>query len=107
MTEDRHLRVSPGVAFTAMLSVLLVGAGGTWLVMRNGHDLNSAPPDGPGVKEAPSAGPRSSTPPRGAVVTLTKEAIERAGIVVTRVSIKGGTNSLRLPGVVEPNPYPQ
>ena len=40
-------------------------------------------------------------------MTLTPEAIQRAGIVVAPVSSGSGSARLRLPGVVEPNAYKQ
>ena len=41
------------------------------------------------------------------VVTLTPEAIQRAGIVLAPVSAGRDTSALRLPGVVQPNAYKQ
>jgi len=38
-------------------------------------------------------------------VNLTKDAVDRARIIVTRVSRQAATDSLRVPGVVEPNAY--
>jgi RND family efflux transporter MFP subunit len=58
----------------------------------------------------PSAVPLSSTMPTAAsevVVTLTPEAIQRAGIVLAPVSTGGDRTALRLPGVVQPNAYKQ
>src|SRR5262249_59499578 len=58
-----------------------------------------------------SAGSPSPTPApnvaSGAVVSLTPEAIQRAGIVLAPVSTGGDTSALRLPGVVQPNAYKQ
>jgi len=106
MSEARQLRVSPGVAVGALLSVLLVGAGGTWLLMRDGHDLHNVPADTFRASEAPSIRPVPTTQ-SDVVVTLTKDAVDRAGIVVTSVSMGAATDSLRVPGVVEPNAYRQ
>jgi RND family efflux transporter MFP subunit len=41
------------------------------------------------------------------VVTLTRDAVARAGIMVTHVSTQSVGNDLRLPGIVEPNAYRQ
>jgi len=41
------------------------------------------------------------------VVPLTRDATERAGIVLSQVATQAVTDSLRLPGVVEPNAYRQ
>jgi RND family efflux transporter MFP subunit len=119
MTEERRLQVSPTVAATAVLSMLLLGAGGTYLLMRNverhaPESMSSAAPTAGGSNAVqPSSG--SSSPPQerppapapDVVVALTKEAVGRAGIGVTQVSAQAGTESLRLPGVVEPNSYRQ
>jgi RND family efflux transporter MFP subunit len=41
------------------------------------------------------------------VVTLTKEAANRAGIAVAPISTQTGSDRLRVPGVIEPNAYRQ
>src|SRR5262245_45844313 len=51
-------------------------------------------------------GSGASIPPE-VVVQLTKEAAARAGIEVGRVMTQPVSDSLRLPGVVEPNAYRQ
>lgn len=115
MTDSRRLHVSPGVAAAAVLSVLIAGAGGTYLLMRNGRLPASAAMDSHATtasNQAPtpaSAGPREGSPaPRAdAVVTLSPDAANRAGIEVTPVSTGTATGSLRVPGVVEPNAYRQ
>jgi RND family efflux transporter MFP subunit len=118
MTEERRLHMSPAVAATAVLSILLIGAGGTYVLMRGGPLLVSPQPaDARNVTAANQAQPLGPVPspvqerPVGiqpdVVVTLTTGAVERAGIAVTQVSTRAGTESLRLPGVVEPNAYRQ
>jgi membrane fusion protein, heavy metal efflux system len=112
MTQERRLHVSPWVAAMAVLSMLLVGAGGMYVLMRNTRIPAAAYLGTP----IPPAVPPQATPPdveRGSgtlpdvVVPLTKDAAERAGIVVTQVTTQAATDRFRLPGVVEPNAYRQ
>ena len=106
MTEDRRLRVSPGVAIASLLSVLIVGAGGTYFLTRD----HAAPVSSSGSAASTSERTSANLPPGrggGGVVSLTKDAVDRVGIVVTEVSIQPASNSLRVPGVVEPNAYRQ
>jgi RND family efflux transporter MFP subunit len=114
------LNVSPAVAAGVLLSMLLVGAGGTLLLLRNGrgsvdrsasgaapHAHNkSAATAVPGSPSSPVA-PGSPAEVPDVVISLTSDAVDRAGIATTRVSTGAATASLRLPGVVEPNAYRQ
>ena len=95
------------------LVFLAIGAGLAYVVMR------PAPPtvgNGPSAAtSASSSRPSTATPQTAPAnvpspevsVTLTPEAIQRAGIVVVPVSSGSGSTQLRLPGVVEPNAYKQ
>lgn len=109
MTEEHRLQISPVVATAAVLSMLLVGAGGTYVLMRDGRIpvANVDAPSATAVPQpaAPPAIERGSAMLPDVVVPLTREAAERAGIVLTRVRTQAVTDSLRLPGVVEPNAY--
>lgn len=118
MTESRRLHVSPGLAAAAALSVLIIGAGGTYVLMRNGQRPANAPMDAHGAtatNQAPAPGGAASAgtqdgsraPHADVVITLSKEAADRAGIEVTPVATRAATDSLRVPGVVEPNGYRQ
>jgi membrane fusion protein, heavy metal efflux system len=98
MTEGRQLHVGPGVAAAAALSMLLTGAVATYVLMRDRRDSAPAPPPSRSEERAPAA---------GVAVTLTKDAIDRAGITVTQVSTQAATEKLRLPGIVEPDAYRQ
>jgi len=108
MTEPHRLNVSPVVATIAVLSTLLVGAGGMYFVMRDGRIPDSARAAAPAVPQpmSPAANREPATLP-DVVVPLTKEAGERAGIELTKVTTQSVSESLRLPGVVEPNAYRQ
>jgi len=105
MTEDRRLRVRPGVAVVSLLAVLIVGAGGMYLLTRGRHMPVSSTATAASSNEPQPATGSSST--LGVVVSLTRDAVDRSGIVVTEVSVQPATNSLRVPGVVEPNAYRQ
>ena len=111
MTEERRLQVSPVVALVAVLSTLLVGAGGMYFLMRDGRTPRGSQTtaQGAAATSAPSAPAvnRGSPTSPDVVVPLTKEAAERAGIELTKVATQSVSDSLRLPGVVEPNSYRQ
>lgn len=62
----------------------------------------------PAVPKEPTADPAAGQAPLADVtITLTKEAVDRAGIVVAPVRRATAAGSLRLPGVVEANEYRQ
>lgn len=112
MTEEHRLHVHPVVAALAVLATLLVGAGGMYFLMR---DRRPIPDATSAVVPAATAAPQPTSPAvdpepatlRDVVVSLTKEAAERAGIELTQVTTQSVSDSLRLPGVVEPNAYRQ
>ena len=105
MTEPRQLHMSPGVAIAATLAILLVGAGGMYFAMRQSRPADSS--DSTLPVAATSAATHAPASRADVVVTLSKDAIERAGISVARISAQPVTESLRVPGVVEPNAYRQ
>lgn len=114
MTGERRLNFGPGAAAAGALAVLLVGAGGTYLVMRDRPASSPSTPSGQGQQPAiaqPQTPDGLSSRPAAAsndvVVTLTKEGLDRAGIAVTPVTTQRMAEGLRLPGVVEPNAYRQ
>jgi RND family efflux transporter MFP subunit len=112
MNEEHRLQISPVVAAIAVLSMLLVGAGGMYFLIRDGRSPSAATVD----MSSATAVPQPSAPvavERGpatlpdVLVPLTREAAERAGIALSQVTTQAVTDSLRLPGVVEPNAYRQ
>jgi cobalt-zinc-cadmium efflux system membrane fusion protein len=113
MTGERRLNIGQGAAAASVLAVLFVGAGGTYLMMRDRPASSSNTPSGqgrqPGISQAQPPGGLASLPAAAndVVVTLTKEGLDRAGIAVTPVTTQGVAEGLRLPGVVEPNAYRQ
>jgi RND family efflux transporter MFP subunit len=90
------------------IALVAAGAGIAYVAVR------PTPPSNAGQSSAVSANQTSAGSPTPApnaaseaVVTLTPEAIQRAGIVLAPVSTGDGTSALRLPGVVQPNAYKQ
>jgi RND family efflux transporter MFP subunit len=108
MTESRRLNISPVVAAIAVLSLVFVGAGGMYFLMRDGPTSGAAQAVAPGAippsRPAAEGGP---SPLPDVVVPLTKEAADHAGIELTRVATASVSDTLRLPGTVEPNAYRQ
>jgi RND family efflux transporter MFP subunit len=112
MTESSPLTVSRLTAVSTVAIVLALGIAGTWGVMR--HRMSSSTQGssaGTGVSAGSPAAP-SERPARGrqqsdVTIKLTKEAVERAGIVVAAVETHAMADELRLPGVVEANAYRQ
>ncbi len=91
----------PAVAAAAMVFVLL-GVGGAYLWMpRPGVTA----PTNVGVGSvAPTTG-TGSAPLPDVVIELPEEAIAKAGIVVTPVTMSDATGTIRLSGIVQPNAY--
>jgi RND family efflux transporter MFP subunit len=79
-----------------------------YFMMRDGRIPGTTRATAPAVPQPMSsaANPEPATVP-DVVVPLTKEARERAGIELTKVITQSVSDSLRLPGVVEPNAYRQ
>lgn len=95
-----------------LAAVALIGLGsiGTYLVMRNRvadvptrSDTATSPPAA--APAAASAGTSSAEPLADLRLTLSKEAVARAGIVASRVTASNATGRLRVPAVFEPNAY--
>jgi len=112
MIVEQRLHVRPAVAVAAILSVLLVGAGGMYFLMRDGRtpvgaDVSTPPPTAVPSQPPPPVIERDAAPLPDVVVPLTRDAAQRAGIVLARVSAHATTDSLRLPGVVHPDAYRQ
>src|SRR5215213_8160902 len=86
----------------AGIGLVAAGAGIAYVVVRPASPSQSAQGTAAGAVRT-SAGTSPSAPAPGAmpevVVTLTADAIQRAGIVIAPVSPGHGTSRLRLPGV--------
>lgn len=110
MNAESRLMLRWPVAVISGVMLLASGAGAAYFFMR------SSPPamnDVPAMKTEKTLPPGTDAPPADAgplpdvTVTLTKEAVDRAGIEVTPVRTGGTASSARLPGVVQPNAYRQ
>lgn len=86
------------------ITVVLVGAGAALAVLlldEPAAEESAATPMAPGMTHAPAALPAASSGP--VTVTLTRDAISRAGIVVQTATTRSVGRELRVPGTVEPN----
>jgi membrane fusion protein, heavy metal efflux system len=105
MNSGSRVTLGTGVATAAALALLFAGAGATYLLMRPagvpGHET--------AVMPAPAAAPASAAgaPAGDVVITLTPDAVERAGLKTGSVTTGTSSMDVRLPGVVEPNAYRQ
>jgi RND family efflux transporter MFP subunit len=111
MSQDKDVSLRWTTLIAAAAALLATGAGATYLAVRS----SGAPPGNAGHAgmTAPSAlaapvasGPTGASLP-DVVVTLSKAAVDRAGITVASVETGGVGAGLRLPGVVAPNAYRQ
>jgi membrane fusion protein, heavy metal efflux system len=111
MTSDTRVTMHKGAAALVAIALLAVGAGATYLLMRNdagagGHVVEVSPPMSAQPSPAAPAA-TSNSPLPDVIVPLSQDAVERAGIVVAPVTSGTSGTDLRLPGVVEPNAYRQ
>jgi RND family efflux transporter MFP subunit len=105
MNGTSRVSLGTGVAAAAALALLFAGAGTTYLLMRPAglasHETApmSAPASAPSGTATGSSG--------DVVVTLSPEAVERAGLATATVATGALATDVRVPGVVEPNAYQQ
>ena len=111
MTNDTRVTMHKGAAALVAIALLTVGAGATYVLMRNDGRTGGQVADMPspaGAEPSPRAAVASSNAPLpDVIVPLSQDAVERAGIVVAPVTSGTAATDLRLPGVVEPNAYRQ
>src|SRR5688572_3892083 len=112
MTDNSGLTIHKGAAALIALSLLVTGAAGSYLLMQGKSSSTSQQGKTATVavvqaSATPTENSKAGTPLPDVVVSLSAEAVHRAGIVVTPVSSAASGTSLRLPGVVEPNAYKQ
>lgn len=109
MNQEPGVRMQWGVVVLLAVGLIAAGAAGTSILMRRSPSAgpNLAPP----VSSNPSAAPSGAAPFSGGAslpevaVTLTDDAVKRAGIEVTAVATSGAGGRVRVPGVVQPNAY--
>jgi membrane fusion protein, heavy metal efflux system len=106
MNGNSHVTLRWPVVAVAMIALLAVGVGGTYLWMKRsvGADRGTQP-----MAAAPKGAPSSTTQPPTpeVVVTLSQAAMQRAGIELATVTEGTRASALRIPGTVEPNAYKQ
>ena len=106
MNSESRVSVSWPVLVVAGMALLAAGAGAAYLGLRStGSPRQEAHASAVGGSETPPVTPTTSSALPDVVVTLSTEAVERAGITVTPVTVGTPTGDLRAPGVVEPNAY--
>jgi RND family efflux transporter MFP subunit len=116
-TDSRVTLRWPAVA-AAAIALLAVGAGSAYLLLQKFSSSDQRMQDtarsasAPPAPEAPQSGASSERPARApmpdVVVTVSMEAMKRAGIeTVTVVRGAAGSSTVRIPGTVEPNAYKQ
>lgn len=114
MNMASRVNVRWPVLVVAAVALLAVGAGAAYLGVRPGTSAPAdpaatAPISSPSVlpsveTDAPAS---AAEPLPDVVVTLSPEAVTRAGITVTAVTAGASSDGLRVPGVVEANAYKQ
>jgi len=115
MTRDTRVNLRWPALVAAGAALLATGAGATYFVMRSGDPSRndgghsrmpvSIPPASSPATPIADAPSNSSLP--DVIVTLSQDAVERAGITVAPVGTDSAAAVLRLPGIVEPNAYRQ
>ena len=117
MTQSR-ITVRWPVVVVGMIALVAVGAGATYLWMRSsassdsmadrtggkGGDSSSSSRPAPGGKGASTT---SNSPGPDVAVSLSADAIKRAGIELAAATMGAGPSGVRIPGIVEPNAYKQ
>lgn len=99
----RPVQLSWPIVAVGAVGLVLFGAGGAYLWLpRPGV---SAPANVSGAAAPMSE--TSSGPLHDVAITLSDEAVKRAGVVVSAATVSEATSRIRLSGVVEPNAYRQ
>jgi len=94
------LQIGRGPLVLVVAGCLAVGSLGTYFLL-NRQAVNAPPsPHAAAPPEPPSAGAKGD-----AVITLTPEAVARAGIEIAAVTTSTGGGRLRIPAIVQPNGY--
>ena len=116
MNAKSRVTVRWPVLAVAGLALVAAGAGAAYIGLRPSASPRPAPNEpgvGVGSGSTTAGAMTSGSAPTAAgalsdvVVTLSAEAIERAGITVRAVTAGTASGGLRAPGVVEPNSYKQ
>jgi RND family efflux transporter MFP subunit len=92
-----------GLAAVALTGLGALG-GAYWVDTRGNRPATSSPPP-PATSPATATAPRAATPEEPVEVTLTPEALARAGIKVAPVGVRTSSAALTVPGTVTSNAY--
>jgi cobalt-zinc-cadmium efflux system membrane fusion protein len=107
MTGESRLQLRPAIVIVVAVMLVAAGASATYFAMRRTGPPTST--EGAGASAAISrvAPPlRTATASNDVVaVTLSPDAVDRAGITLQPVSTSAVSGRLRLPGTVQPNAY--
>jgi RND family efflux transporter MFP subunit len=106
MTDTSRLQLRPIVVIMAAVLLVSIGAAATYFAMR--RTVPAAAPVTGATATTSTAAPQRTDTPMGAaaaIVTLSPDAVNRAGIVLQPVSTSPAAGRLRLPGTVQPNTY--
>ena len=114
MTVESRRKTPWPLAVVAAIACVAVGAAGTYVYMRRsmtmtdqGREQRAGQPQSPPLATAGTAAKAVERPLPDVTITLTPEAVQRAGIIVVPVRTSSESGILRVPGVVEPNAYGQ
>lgn len=105
MNGESRVALGRGVAAVVALALLCAGAGVMYLLMRPAAVATQETAVMPASAPEPSRAASASA--GDVVVTLTPDAVERAGLMTATVSTGTSATEFRLPGVVEANAYRQ
>lgn len=116
MNSESRVSVRWAVLIVVALALVAVSAGATYIGLRS-RATSPSSDEHTQMAATPSPAARPATEPASAglesaalpdvVVTLSQEAVDRAGVTVTTVAAGSLSGGLRAPGVVEPNAYKQ
>src|SRR5688572_23786150 len=100
MASDSTVTMNRSVLVIGAIVLVTAGAGGGWLISH--LSTPTIPNNGAlaGTAAIPNAGPSGEV-----TIMLTKEAAERAGVLVTTVTPALEATSFRIPASVQPNAY--
>src|SRR5262245_58403172 len=112
MSSESRIQVRVPVAIAMALSLLAIGALVSYVLTRplptlsrqDSRSPRAAPPSQAPAVSAGVVGANSAPLPEVAI-SLSEDAIKRAGIVVATADSAPLVTTLRLPAVVEPNAY--
>jgi membrane fusion protein, heavy metal efflux system len=102
MNAESRLQLRPVVVIVGAVVLIAAGAAATYFII-GGADTTAVTPSA--IEPAASGSPSVATPAEEVTVTLSPDAIKRAGIEVQPVSSSSVAAGLRVPGTVQPDAY--